>query len=140
MSYHNDCFNVPCRRPGSFCGLQLLSGEQLERSVDSITQLLATGLVADAPLQDELGWMSKLMHADKVCPIPLGRRRSLTLKLHQGLRADATSLSSSRRLLHVADDLSLWQRTCGRVRPLVALSQCALLLMLHCLCAPGTAG
>jgi hypothetical protein len=56
---------VLCRKPGSFCGLQLLSGEQIERSVDSITRLLATGLVTDAPLQDELGWMNNF--TDKVC-------------------------------------------------------------------------
>lgn len=68
------CCSVPCccalhtvhhRKPGSFCGLQLLSGEQFERSVDTITQLLATALAADAPLRDELGWMDNF--PDQVC-------------------------------------------------------------------------
>ncbi len=46
-----------CRKPGSFCGLQLLPGDQLDASKDSILELLATALVTDPLLQDELGWL-----------------------------------------------------------------------------------
>jgi hypothetical protein len=55
---------VVCRKPGSFCGLQLLSGDQLEQSACDIQALLAGSLVEDAPLQDELGWLNNL--SDKV--------------------------------------------------------------------------
>jgi hypothetical protein len=55
---------VVCRKPGSFCGLQLLSGDQLEQSACDIQALLAGSLVEDAPLQDELGWLNNL--PDKV--------------------------------------------------------------------------
>ena len=46
-----------CRKPGSFCGLQLLPGDQLDASVDTILHRLATALVTDPPMEDELGWM-----------------------------------------------------------------------------------
>lgn len=57
LSAHAVCL---FRKPGSFCGLQLLSGDQLEQSVSDIQALLARSLVEDAPLQDELGWLNNL--------------------------------------------------------------------------------
>lgn len=46
-----------CRKPGSFCGLQLLPGEQLDESAGNILSLLAKSLVEKPRLQDELGWL-----------------------------------------------------------------------------------
>lgn len=65
-----------CRPPGSFCGVQLLAGPQLEKATPSILQLLSKALVAEAPMQDELGWL--LNFPDKVG----GNVSAELLKLH----------------------------------------------------------
>lgn len=51
------CLALAFRKPGSFSGLQLLSGEQLNASFGDILALLAKAFVDDAPLPDELGWL-----------------------------------------------------------------------------------
>jgi hypothetical protein len=53
-----------CRKPGSFCGLQLLPGQVLNHWLPKIHRVLAAVLIEQPPMEDELGWLAKV--SDKV--------------------------------------------------------------------------
>ena len=54
LLYH---WMVHCRSPGSFCGLQLLAGEGLERVVAGLHRRLAQVLMEQPPY--EMGWVKR---------------------------------------------------------------------------------